>query len=167
MARGWAWLAVLLTLAGCGGGGGTTGPVLGAAALREPVSCVPYARARSGIDLRGDAWEWWDAAAGRYARGHRPQPGSVLVLERAGRLRDGHLSVVTRVVSRREIRVDHANWASGGGKGRIARDQPVWDASPGNDWSQVRVWYPPSRDYGVTTYPAAGFVHGGRAWAGG
>ncbi|KAA2215280.1 CHAP domain-containing protein [Teichococcus oryzae] len=158
-------LALLLALAGCGGGD-PAGPVLGAVALREPVSCVPYARARSGIDLRGDAWEWWDAAAGRYSRGRAPRPGSVLVLKRAGRLRDGHLSVVTRVVSPREIRVDHANWASGGGKGRITRDQPVWDASPGNDWSQVRVWYPPSAGYGVTTYPAAGFVHGSAVLAG-
>ena len=32
------------------------------------LSCVPYARARSGIALRGDAWQWWEAAEGRYAR---------------------------------------------------------------------------------------------------
>lgn len=158
------WLLLLLLLAACGGGS-TGGPVLGAAALREPVTCVPYARARSGIDLRGDAWEWWQAAAGHYLRGQVPRPGSVMVLDRAGRLRDGHLAVVTRVLSSREIRVDHANWASGTLKGRIARDQPVLDISPANDWSRVKVWYPPSGAYGVTAYPVAGFVHGSAVMA--
>ncbi|MCQ4161473.1 CHAP domain-containing protein [Roseomonas sp. GC11] len=123
------------------------------------MTCVPYARARSGIDLRGDAWAWWEAAAGLYDRGHAPRPGSVLVLPRQGRLRDGHLSVVTRVVSAREIRVDHANWASGAAKGRITRDQPVLDISPANDWSLIKVWYPPAGDYGATTYAARGFIH--------
>jgi len=163
MRRIWL-LALPLLLAACGGGG-PRGPVLGAAALREPVTCVPYARARSGIDLRGDAWEWWSAAAGQYPRGQAPRPGSVLVLGRAGRLRDGHLAVVTRVLSAREIRVDHANWASGAMKGRIATDQPVQDVSAANDWSRVKVWYPPSRAYGVTSYPVAGFVHGSAVMA--
>jgi len=157
-------LLSLLLLAACGGT--PRGPVLGAAALREPVTCVPYARARSGVDLRGNAWEWWYAAAGLYERGHAPRPGSVLVFARAGRLRDGHLSVVTRVLSAREIRVDHANWASGSLKGRITRDQPVLDVSPGNDWSLVRVWYPPIGGYGSTVYPAEGFVHGRSVLAG-
>ena len=154
-----AAIAGLLALAACGGGT-PRGPVMGAAALREPVSCVPYARARSGINLTGDAGDWWQQAAGVYPRGHRPQPGSVLVISPTGRMRSGHVSVVTRVVSSREIRVDHANWAGRGAKGQITRDQPVRDVSPGNDWSQVQVWYPPVSNYGVTTYAAAGFVHG-------
>jgi hypothetical protein len=55
--------------------------------------------------------------------------------------------------------VDHANWASGAAKGRIATAQRVVDVSPRNDWSQVRVWYPRVNDFGATTYPARGFVH--------
>ncbi|MBR0648184.1 CHAP domain-containing protein [Roseomonas terrae] len=131
------------------------------------VSCVPYARARSGIDLSGDAWQWWDAAAqsGRYDRSPRPRAGSVLVFMRTQRNRTGHLSVVTRVVSAREIRVDHANWASGGNRGRVARDQPVVDVSPDNDWSLVRVWYPPVSGLGRSNYPTFGFIHGGRLMA--
>ncbi|MFZ6761780.1 CHAP domain-containing protein [Pseudoroseomonas sp. WGS1072] len=160
--RLWPLILPLLLMA-CGGS--PSGPVLGAAALREPVTCVPYARARSGIDLRGDAWEWWGAAAGRYGRGRAPRPGSILVIDRSARLRDGHLAVVSRVLSAREIRVDHANWASGRLKGRIMRDQPVRDVSAANDWSLVRVWYPPADGYGVTSYPAAGFIHPGGAWA--
>ncbi|ONG52931.1 CHAP domain-containing protein [Pseudoroseomonas deserti] len=159
------WLLLLPLLVAACGGGTPRGPVLGAAALQEPVTCVPYARARSGIDLRGDAWGWWDAAAGNYERGHAPRRGSVLVLTRSGRMRDGHLAVVSRIVSPREIRVDHANWASGSLKGRIMRDQPVMDVSPRNDWSLVKVWYPPVGDYGVTSYPAAGFVHGSSVMA--
>jgi len=120
---------------------------------------VPYARARSGIPLRGDAWQWWDAAEGRYARGRAPRPGSVLVLMRTSRLPSGHVAVVSRIVSAREIRVDHANWASGGGKGREARDQPVMDISAGNDWSLLRVWYSRIGDYGASAWPAYGFIH--------
>lgn len=123
------------------------------------LSCVPYARARSGIALHGDGWEWWDAAAGRYGRSRSPRPGRVLVFMRTARLPHGHLSVVTRLVSAREIRVDHANWASGRDKGRETRDQPVLDVSAENDWSLVRVWYPPAHAYGAGTWPTLGFIH--------
>jgi hypothetical protein len=71
----------------------------------------------------------------------------------------GHLSVVSRVVNGREILVDHANWASGAARGRIATGQRVVDVSPRNDWSMVRVWYPRINDLGATAYPARGFVH--------
>jgi surface antigen len=152
-------LLALLLLAACG----TSRSVPPTA--RAPMegaggwSCVPYARARAGIDLRGDAWEWWEAAAGRLERGRAPRPGSVLVLMRTSRLPQGHVAVVSRLVSAREIRVDHANWASGAAKGREARDQAVLDVSAGNDWSLVRVWYPRVGDYGATSYPSYGFIH--------
>lgn len=126
------------------------------------TSCVPYARARSGIALQGDAWQWWEAAEGRYDRSRRPRPGSVLVFMRTARNRTGHLSVVTRVISPREIRVDHANWASGRERGQIARDQPVMDVSVAGDWSLVRVWYPRASNFGNSNYPTYGFIHGGR-----
>jgi surface antigen len=148
-------MLLLLALAACG----STRAPEGGAGLSEPVSCVPYARARSGIQLSGDAWTWWDAAAGRYDRSRTPIPGSVLVINRTSRMRDGHVAVVTRVLGRREILVDHANWASGAARGRIATDQRVVDVSPGNDWSVVRVWYPRIDDLGVTGYPVRGFVH--------
>jgi hypothetical protein len=136
------------------------------AGLSEPIACVPYARGVSGISLRGDAWTWWDGAAGRYARGSAPRPGSVLVIDRTARMRDGHVAVVRRIVGPREIRVDHANWASGAARGRIHRDQPVRDLSPGNDWSRVLVWYPPIGDFGGTRYAARGFIHPESPYAG-
>lgn len=156
-------LLAALALAACG----STGPRGAPGYSGGDLSCVPYARARSGIELQGDAWQWWDAAAqsGRYDRSRRPRAGSVLVFMRTSRNRSGHLSVVTRVVSAREIRVDHANWASGRNRGRIAREQPVVDVSPGNDWSLVRVWYPPVNGLGRTNFPTYGFIHGGRLMA--
>jgi surface antigen len=156
----WGWLGfiALSALAGCG-----TTPAPRVSGVPEAgayagLSCVPYARARSGIEIRGDAWQWWDAAAGRYTRARSPQPGSVLVLARTSRLPSGHVAVVARVVSSREIRVDHANWASGASRGRVAEAQPVLDVSPGNDWSQLRVWYPRINDYGNTVFTAHGFI---------
>ncbi len=152
----WVILLALLGLAACGS---ARAPRSGAGAAGD-WSCVPYVRVRTGLPIRGDAWQWWDGGAA-YARGQSPRAGSVLVLRRTSRLPQGHVSVVARVVSSREIRVDHANWASGSGKGRVAQDQPVLDVSPGNDWSTVRVWYPPVNAYGTTAYPAYGFIHPG------
>jgi surface antigen len=83
----------------------------------------------------------------------------VLVIQRTARMTAGHVAVVSRVVNNREIRVDHANWASGAAKGRIATDQRVVDVSDHNDWSLVRVWYPRINDLGVTAFPARGFVY--------
>ena len=149
-------------LAGCGGP--ARGPRIAGVPeysdSDERLSCVPFARARSGIALRGDAWQWWDAAAGTYQRGPRPGPGHVLVFGRTRRLPQGHLSVVRRVINPREIRVDHANWASAGthGRGRVSEDQPVLDVSSRNDWTAVRVWFPPSQDYGNTVFATHGFI---------
>jgi hypothetical protein len=118
------------------------------------LQCVPYARQVSGIQLHGEAYSWWDQAAGRYGRGSVPRPGSVLVFRRSARLGSGHVSVVERVVSDREIVVTQANWVPR----RVARDEPVVDVSPGNDWSAVRVWWAPSLGLGRTAYPTYGFI---------
>ena len=77
------------------------------------MECVTYARRHSRVELRGDAWRWWNAARGVYDRGHRPAPGAVLVLKRQrGSL--GHLAVVRRIVNARLILADHANWLNRG-----------------------------------------------------
>lgn len=121
------------------------------------IECVAYARAASGIRLSGDAWQWWDHAAGRYARGSAPHSRAVLVFARQGRMRYGHVAVVTKVVNRREILVDHANWAPG--RGKVAYAVPVRDVSPRNDWTQVRVWFRPGAQYGTRVYRTDGFVY--------
>ena len=81
--------------------------------------------------------------------------GSVIVLARSDRLKQGHIAVVTRVVNDREILVEHANWLN---KGQVHKEQPVLDVSSKNDWSAVRVWYTPDQQMGARTYPVAGFV---------
>lgn len=152
-------MLLLLGLAACGTSRQTDAPGVARPQVAEPVSCVPYARERSGIRLSGDAWSWWDGASGRYARSRTPRPGSVLVIDRTPGMRDGHVAVVSRMVSNREILVDHANWASGAGRGRITTEQRVVDVSARNDWSLVRVWYPRIEALGGTAFPVRGFVH--------
>lgn len=125
------------------------------------LQCVPYARQISGIDLQGDAWRWWAAAQGVYDRGNSPQVGGVLVFKQTPHMRHGHVAVVRRVISRREIRIDHANWGTGRttGRGQVSLDVAVIDVSPHNDWSQVRVWHEPSDSYGARINPAYGFIY--------
>lgn len=122
----------------------------------QPLQCVPYARMISGIDLRGDAWTWWNKANGLYAKGKTPRPGSVLVLSKTRRLPLGHLAAVIEVRNSREIVVHQANWLNGG---RIHRYTPVRDVSKNNDWSVVRVWYTPGRTWGSRSYAAYGFIY--------
>ena len=123
---------------------------------RAPLQCVPFAREQSGIEIYGDANTWWGKAAGRYPRSNSPAPGAVLVMRGYRDARRGHVAVVRQVVSSRIILVDHANWLN---RGEISTNVPVADVSANNDWSEVRVWYIPSRQWGARTYRANGFIH--------
>nr|WP_283949651.1 CHAP domain-containing protein [Limobrevibacterium gyesilva] len=134
-----------------------TGKVVYARHSYGGISCVPYARAASGIDLKGNAVNWWDAAAGVYQRGSQPEPGSVLNFRATGSMRLGHVAVVTRVINAREVEIDHANWARTG-KGNVARGIAVIDVSDNNDWSAVRVSLGRNGDFG-SVYPTYGFIY--------
>lgn len=125
------------------------------------IQCVQYAREASGINLKGDAWQWWNAASGVYDRGRAPKDGAVLVFTRQGAMRYGHVSVVTRVLSNRLVLVDHANWAPArtAGRGAVTTAVPVLDVSPKNDWTQVRVWFHPTNDFGTRVYRTDGYVY--------
>jgi len=120
------------------------------------LQCVPFARQASGIQIFGDASTWWDQAAGRYPRSSSPAPGSVLVMRGYRTPGRGHVAVVTEIVSERVIRVDQANWLNGG---EISVGVPVMDVSAANDWSEVRVWYIPSGQWGARIYQVEGFIH--------
>jgi hypothetical protein len=87
-------LMLVVALSACGG------PPERDLGLRAPLDCVPFARALSGIHLRGDAADWWWRDGGRYARGRAPEVGSVMVFAQTSRLPRGHISVVSRVMSR-------------------------------------------------------------------
>jgi surface antigen len=124
---------------------------------RASLDCVPFARALSGVNLRGDALDWWWRADGRYSRGRVAELGSVMVFAPATGLPRGHVSVVSQVLSQREILVAQANWVHH----RVTTDQLVVDVSPYADWSLVRVWWPPSGTLGSTAYPVEGFIYSG------
>ncbi len=119
------------------------------------LQCVPYAREHSAIKITGDAYTWWDQAAGRYERGANPAQGTVMVLFHYAGPSRGHVAVVRRVVSAREIRIDHANWLD---DGAIYVNDPVVDVSAANDWSQIRVWNIKTGGWGSRVYPVQGFI---------
>jgi surface antigen len=123
--------------------------------LEQPKSCALYARERSGIDIRGDADEWWDKASGRFAEENRPGVGSVMVLVGYAGEKRAHLAVVSKVVSSREIRVDHANWLE---DGNLYLNSPVVDVSLANDWSEVKVWNTRDGHMGGNAYTVRGFI---------
>ncbi len=123
------------------------------------LQCVTFARAASGIELKGNAVNWWDAANGVYARGQAPEPGSVLNFRANGHMHLGHVAVVTQLVNAREIVIDHANWAGpGASKGGVSRAISVVDVSERNDWTAVRVALGHSGEFG-SVYPTYGFIY--------
>ena len=122
--------------------------------------CVPFARAASGIAIYGDAWTWWDQAAGRYRRGSVPKIGAVVAFAKQSRLPLGHVAVVSRIVEDRVLMLTHANWSlRDGARGHAEQDVTIFDVSPENDWSAVKVWYSDTNGLGGTVYRVNGFIY--------
>ncbi|MFM7028120.1 MAG: CHAP domain-containing protein [Chakrabartia sp.] len=120
------------------------------------LQCVTYARAASGIELRGNAQDWWDRAEGRYERGQTPRVGAVMAMPSFAGMRYGHVAMVSKVVSTREILLSHANWSR---PGMVERDVLAVDVSEKGDWSRVRIWHGGSAKLGITSYPVSGFIY--------
>ena len=95
-----------------------------------------------------------------YTRLSHPVEEAVMVFSGSRRLKRGHVAVVTRIVSPREIIVDQANWQN---RGEIDHDTPVLDVSKNNDWSKVRVWNVRTNQFGTHVYPVSGFIAKGLA----
>lgn len=131
------------------------------ASAQEPLlQCVPYARQVSGIQIYGDAHSWWHQAEGKYQRGQRPAVGAVMAFKPYRSMHLGHVATVARVLDKRRVLLDHANWSPiDGRKGQIERNVLAEDVSPANDWSEVRVWYTPIGALGTTRYPVHGFIY--------
>jgi surface antigen len=128
--------------------------------LPQFAQCAPYARDHSAVKIFGDASIWWDKASGHFTRGKLPEQGSVLVLTNYAGPDKAHVAVVRRLVSSREIRVDHANWLN---DGSIFVNDPVVDVSTANDWSAVKVWNIKNGSWGVRIYTVRGFIGPGAA----
>jgi surface antigen len=129
-------------------------------AMAQFWQCAPYAREVSGIDIHGNANTWWGQAAGKYERGHAPKAGAVLAFQSTRRMRVGHVAMVSRVISDREVLLTHANWSRPGG---IERDVRAVDVSAAGDWSEVKVWFGPLGGLGTSSYPTSGFIYSGHA----
>ncbi|WP_240705157.1 CHAP domain-containing protein [Pacificoceanicola onchidii] len=120
------------------------------------VWCVPFARNASGIQIRGDAHTWWASAKGVYDRGSKPRVGSVMSFKSTSGMSLGHVAMVSKVVSEREVLIDHANWS----RNKVSLGMSVIDVSDKGDWSRVRVMSNPG-SYGKV-YPVNGFIHADR-----
>ncbi|MFC7552100.1 CHAP domain-containing protein [Pseudoroseomonas wenyumeiae] len=124
------------------------------------ISCVPYVRSVTGMEITGNAHLWWANAAGAYGRGQRPERGAVMSFRSSGGMRLGHVAVVSKVVSAREVLIDHANWEGPGiRKGTVMRGVSVVDVSDRNDWSAVRVQVGRDDDAYGRVYPINGFIY--------
>jgi len=119
--------------------------------ISRRLQCVPFARERSGVAIRGNANTWWKQAAGDFLRVKAPTIGSVMVMQ----TRRGHVGVVTKIIDARHIVIDHSNWLS---NGQIYLDQPVMDVSANNDWSKVVVWHPNLSQFGKRALGVSGFI---------
>jgi surface antigen len=124
------------------------------------LSCVPFVRMATGMNISGDARMWWHNAAGAYARGQVPERGSVLAFMSSGGMARGHVAVVSRVVNPRTVQIDHANWAGPGiRRGSVMRGVTVVDVSDRNDWTSVRVQVGHGAENFGRTYPTHGFIY--------
>lgn len=152
MVSGFRALVAALTL--------VLGALIATPASAGVLQCAPYARQVSGIQLYGNANTWWGQAEGRYDRGSQPRAGAVLAFSASRSMPVGHVAMVSRVVSDREVLLTHANWSYRGG---IERDVRAIDVSPNNDWTDVRVWYGPIGALGLRSNPAKGFIYADQA----
>ncbi len=122
-------------------------------------NCVQFVHQVSSLKISGDAWQWWNAAFGRYDRGKAPAREAVLVFDHTHRMVHGHVALVSHLVGKRMIEVDHANWAIGRyGRGQITRNVRVQDVSDRNDWTSVEVWNDVDHCWGKP-YKTLGFIY--------
>ena len=118
------------------------------------IQCVAFAKQDAGIEISGNARDWWSNAAGIYERGQKPEIGSVLSFRANERMPLGHVAVVAGMADSRTITIDQAHWNSRG----ITRDIEVKDVSEDNDWSQVRVQLAHEGEFG-SIYATHGFIY--------
>jgi len=142
-------------------GFGGIDPAREAMALREAASlrakgqrvwCVPFARNVSGINIRGNAHTWWGKASGTFDQSRTPAVGAVMSFRSTSSMPLGHIAVVSKVVSKDRILIDHANWH----RDKVSQNMAVIDVSAKGDWSSVRLETNPDAFGGV--YPVNGFI---------
>lgn len=118
----------------------------------QRVWCVPFARNISGINIRGNAHTWWSKAKNHFEQSHQPTVGAVMSFRSTASMPMGHVAVVSEIVSKDRILVDHANWH----RNQISQGMAVVDVSAKGDWTAVRLESSPNSFGGV--YPINGFI---------
>ena len=116
------------------------------------VWCVPFARNLSGVEIQGNAKTWWGKAQGEFDVSKSPSVGAVMAFGATRSMPMGHVAVVSDVVDKRTVRIDHANWH----RNQISLGMVVVDVSDKNDWSRVRLEHMPGTFGSV--YPINGFI---------
>lgn len=114
----------------------------------------------SHVELPGDAWTWWDQAKGRYDRGQRPRVRAVIALPRQPSLPSGLVAVVSRIIESRVLMLDHARWPEASAEGESIT---LFDVSPNNDWTTIKVYQRSGATVGGRTYQVYGFIYPPRA----
>lgn len=130
--------------------------VMAPVAAQARLQCVAYARQVSAVQLSGNARDWWGHADGVYSRGQAPRVGAVLAFRASRSMPMGHVAVVGKVIDERHVLINHANWSR---PGMVERQVMAVDVSDAGDWSQVRVWYAPTRSLGLRPSAAYGFIY--------
>ncbi|MXV36347.1 MULTISPECIES: CHAP domain-containing protein [unclassified Saccharibacter] len=122
---------------------------------RHVLQCVGFVHQATDFHIRGNARDWWQRAAGLYARGNTPASGAVLSFLPRRHMRLGHVAVVRSQVDSRTILIDQSHWGHNG----IDRNVRVVDVSPNNDWTAVRVALRGHQDSFGSIYKTHGFIY--------
>lgn len=123
------------------------------------IQCVDYIKQNYSqySDMSGNANTWW-SKTDKITKQYTPSVGSVLVFP--GPSAAGHVAYVAKVISSKEILVNHANWNrnTGAVDGSIWKNVRIQDVSDGNKWTKVKMEFGSSGQLGSTSYNTYGFV---------
>lgn len=126
------------------------------ARYHHPVlQCVGFVHQATNFQIHGNARDWWQRAAGLYARGNVPAAGAVLSFRPKRHMPLGHVAVVRSQLDSRTILIDQAHW----GRNGIDRNVRVIDVSPNNNWTAVRVALRGNRNTFGSIYQTHGFIY--------
>lgn len=122
---------------------------------RSVLQCVGFVHQTTNFQIRGNARDWWQRAAGLYARGNTPASGAVLSFRPRRHMPLGHVAVVRSQLDNRTILIDQAHW----GRNAIDHNVRVIDVSPNNDWTAVRVALRGNSNNFGSIYQTHGFIY--------
>lgn len=128
--------------------------------IAHAIQCVDYIKEKHPQykGMTGNAKTWW-TQTDKVTQQQTPSVGSVLVFP-GPNVAYGHVAYVTKLVSSKEILVNHANWNRDTGKadGTIWTNVRVQDVSEKGNWTKVKIEYGNKGAFGSTPFATYGFV---------